>query len=835
MKRTGLTLCLLIGLNILQGQIKSPRDFFQHPYGQSFTPHHQLIDYLQHLDENSDHIQVEQIGTTTEGRPMKLCFISTPENLKKLEDIRLTNLYHIGLHPSLPGQPMEKVIVWLSYSVHGNEAAGSESSMQVIFDLIDPANEKNKTLLSNALIIINPCLNPDGYNRYTQWNRTATSLVPNPSKDDIEHLEPWPYGRVNHYLFDLNRDWAWQSQHESRQFIAAYNKWMPQVHTDVHEMGYNEHYYFAPAAEPYHPFISQHQRRFQTEVGKNNAKYFDQNGWLYFTREVYDLFYPSYGDTYPTYNGAIGMTYEKAGIRASRAIEIESGDTLTLARRIEEHRTTSLATIEYSVSQGEKLIREFRHFFEESRKHPKGRFHTYVLKNHPRLERLSENLKRNGIQFTYAAERKKTSGFHYGSGVQKEFEIQEGDMVIHVDQPKSILTQVLFEYATELPDSNTYDITAWSLPFAYNIEAYGLTQKLTLAGKNTRREPQNRQWTEKAYAYYFAWNHMEAPRLLAQLYQMGYVVRMTLKPITFDREAVDKGTIFITRGDNPHKDLEKDLPKLLDNFEGAGFVTSGMSVSGGDLGGNSFVVLQKPKVLTLTGEGTSNNEAGQIWHFFDEVIGHPITRTTVDQLLRIDLNKYNTLVLPDGDYNLSDDFMVKLKSWVGTGGNLIAMGSALSLFTDREGWALNTYATEEEKENAKKEKEIRILNARKDLYHEHDRKGLSEYVSGAIIENKIDESHPLTFGLLQPYYSLKTGNQTYKLLKNTWNPIYVPSNYKNLGFVGSKIKTQLAETVSYAVESLGSGNIVYMIDNPLFRGFWEGGNLLFSNAIFLIK
>ena len=422
MIRVVFALYLIFGVTAIKGQIKSPQDFFHNQYGKTYTPHHQLVAYIQHLAENSNRLKIEQIGTTTEGRPMMLCYISSPENLEKKENIRLTNLYHIGLHPSLPEQVNEKVIIWLSYSVHGNEAAGSESAMQVIYDLIKPGSTKANDMLSNALIIINPCLNPDGYNRYTQWNRTATSMVPNPSKDDIEHIEPWPYGRVNHYLFDLNRDWAWQSQHESRQFIAAYNKWMPQVHTDVHEMGYNEHYYFAPAAEPYHQFITDHQRNFQTEVGKNNAKYFDDNGWLYFTREVYDLFYPSYGDTYPTYNGAIGMTYEKAGIRASRAIEIESGDTLTLARRIEEHKTTSLATIEFSASRGTELIREFRKFFKDSRQQPKGKFHTYILKNHPRLERLTENLRRNGIQYTFAAEKKKTNGFHYSSASQKEFD-----------------------------------------------------------------------------------------------------------------------------------------------------------------------------------------------------------------------------------------------------------------------------------------------------------------------------------------------------------------------------------------------------------------------------
>lgn len=816
-------------------QMMSPEDFFPGEYGKKFTPHHRLVDYIQHLAANSQRIKLEQFGTTNEGRPMYVCFVSDPENLSQMENIRQTHLYHIGLATSLPIQPVEKVITWLSYSVHGNEAAGSEASMQVLYDLLSKSDEATMNWLKNSLVIINPSLNPDGYNRYTQWHRSHTSVVPNALAIDVEHNEDWPSGRVNHYLFDLNRDWAWQTQKESKQFIKLYNNWMPHIHTDVHEMGYNEHYYFAPAAEPYHKFITPFQRKFQIEVGKNNARYFDKKGWLYFTREVFDLFYPSYGDTYPTYNGAIGMTYEKAGIRAGRSVKISNGDTLTLVQRIEEHRTTSLATIELAAGRSAELITEFRKFFSESRQKPKGKFQTYVMKNHERLNRLATLLDQNGIEYGYAYESKKVIGFHYNSGMQREFEIRDGDMVIQADQPRSVLTQVLFEYDAALADSNTYDITAWSLPFAYNLEAYGTVNKTPVKTRDQRLIPTDESWPDDAYALYFSWKSIEAPQLLAKLYEKGVVVRMNTKPTQIAETNFEPGTIFITRGDNPNIILGNEIKNLVRSVQGSGFVMTGMSDKGGDIGGNSFTVLRHPRILALTGEGTATNEAGQVWHFFDEVIKYSITRCEPDRLSSVDLTLFNTIIFPDGDFDPGDEFMKNLQTWVLKGGNLIVMGGSLTLFTDRDGWALNTYATDEEKENAKKDKELKILNARKDQYHDHDRRELSEYVSGAIVENKLDASHPLAFGLNSPYFSLKTGNQAYKLLKNTWNPIYIPSEYKHMGFIGANVKPILKESVSYAVENLGSGNVIYMIDNPLFRGFWEAGNLLFSNALFLIK
>ncbi len=155
------------------------------------------------------------------------------------------------------------------------------------------------------------------------------------------------------------------------QRIKIYNTWMPHVHVDFHEQRYRNPYYFAPAAEPFHEVITPWQRNFQTQIGKNNAKYFDEQGWLYFTKEVFDLYYPSYGDTYPTYSGSIGMTYEQAGGGyAGLTITTPEDDPLTLRDRLIHHHTTGLSTVEITSKSATTVVDEFAKYFQENINNP---------------------------------------------------------------------------------------------------------------------------------------------------------------------------------------------------------------------------------------------------------------------------------------------------------------------------------------------------------------------------------------------------------------------------------------------------------------------------------
>jgi len=450
-------------------QLQSPNDFLPHKLGEQFTPHHMLVDYIEHVADNSDNVLLTRYGYTNEDRPMLLAFISTPENLAKLEAIRENNLRRAGFLEGNTDPELDRALVWLSFSVHGNEAAGSEASMQVIHDLADLNNARTQSWLENTIVIFDPSINPDGYSRYTHWYRRVSHKRINPDPNTSEFSEPWPGGRVNHYLFDLNRDWAWQTQVESQQRMEKYQQWYPHVHADLHEMGSNGHYYFAPAAKPYHEYITDWQSEFQQRIGRNHANYFDKEGWLYFTRETFDLLYPSYGDTYPIYHGAIGMTYEQAG-GVGRGRVIGNGDTLTLKDRVIHHTTTALSTVEASSENARELLAEFEKYFRDSQKNPPGEYKTFVVKgdNPPgRLKAFTEILNKNHIQYGRPGRTGSYRGFDYATGEESSVKVESGDLLVSAYQPKAVFTQILMEPKPDHKNWMKFLLRLLLLPWAF--------------------------------------------------------------------------------------------------------------------------------------------------------------------------------------------------------------------------------------------------------------------------------------------------------------------------------------------------------------------------------
>jgi hypothetical protein len=258
--------------SLFSQNIKSPSEFLGYEIGSRFTRHHKVVDYFKYVSSTLSNVKLEKYGETNEHRPLYLTYISSQKNINNLENIRKDNLSQTGI---LKGNSDNKIaIVWLSYNVHGNEASSTEASMLTIYELVTT----KKAWLENTVVIMDPCINPDGRDRYVNWYNQVRSSPYNIAQDAKEHHEPWPKGRPNHYLFDLNRDWAWATQIESQQRIKIYNKWMPHIHVDFYEQGINSPYYFAPAAEPFHEIITEWQRDFQTQIGKNHASYFDREG-----------------------------------------------------------------------------------------------------------------------------------------------------------------------------------------------------------------------------------------------------------------------------------------------------------------------------------------------------------------------------------------------------------------------------------------------------------------------------------------------------------------------------------------------------------------------------
>ena len=828
------------------GSLLTPAQFLGYELGARFTPHATLLRYVEYVAAHSgSRMRVQPYGSTYENRPLEVVQIGTPENLARLDDIRQNNLRLAGLQTGT-ARLDAPAVVWLSYNVHGNEAVSSEAVMQVLYDLANPQNEQTREYLQHTVLLIDPCVNPDGHERYAQWYNRVRAQSPNASPYAWEHHEPWPGGRYNHYYFDLNRDWAWQTQQESRQRLTLYNQWLPQVHADFHEMGPDDPYYFSPAAKPYHEDITDFQRKFQGVIGDYNRTVFDKNNWLYFTRETYDLFYPSYGDTYPTFNGAIGMTYEQGGSgRAGVRYAKSDGDTLTLAQRISHHHAASLATIRAASERQTDLIREFKKYFDDARTKPRGTYKTYVVAgagDPGQLKAFTQYLERQQIQYGYAPRRQRTRGFNYFTGKEENVQVEAQDVVVSMFQSKSTLVKVLFEPRPALEDSLTYDITAWALPYSFGLKSYALKDKLSgvssqLSVKSSSSPTTNNQQlttTSQPYAYVARWSNLQDIRFLSRLLQQKVKVRVASRAFEAEGQKYLPGTLVITRTGN--ETLGAKFDQLVRaQADSAGVlvraVKSGFSTTGADLGSGYVRNVARPNVAVVAGEGVSPTAFGEVWHFFEQQIGYPVTVLGSDYLRSVPLAKFDVLILPDGDYSdmYNERQLEALKTWVRGGGRLIAMEGASAFLAGKKDFLLKVKPADSTA--TKKPNPYRLLKP----YANAEREQIGERVQGSVYRVQLDNTHPLAFGYGDTYFALVRDTLNYRFLgEGGWNVGVLKRDNYAAGFAGRQARRKLTDTFVFGAQDMGRGQVIYMADNPLFRGFWQGGKLLFGNALFFV-
>ena len=825
------------------GPLLTPAQFLGYPLGARFTPHAEMRRYVAHVVAHAPgRMKLVRYGSTYENRPLEVVQVASAENFGRLDDVRRNNLRLAGLEAGA-GQRQLPAVCWLSYNVHGNEAVSSEAVLQVLYDLANPQDPQMQDWLRNTVVLVDPCVNPDGRDRYANWYNRVHNQQPNAGPDSWEHHEPWPGGRYNHYYFDLNRDWAWQTQQETRQRIALYNQWLPAVHADFHEMGPNNTYYFSPAAKPYHADITPWQRKFQGILGDYNKVAFDRNNWLYFTREVYDLFAPTYGDTWPSFNGAIGMTYEQGGGGAAGlAYARLDGDTLTLAQRIAHHHAASRATIQATAERHDDLLREFQAYFADAQARPQGAYKTYVLAagNDPgQLRMLTQYLDRQQIRYGFAPRRSKTRGFSYASGKTETVQIEPRDVVVSMYQPKSTLVKVLFEPRAQLEDSLTYDITSWALPYAFGVKAYALAGRLDAAGAAPAPAMMrgSAALAERPYAYLARWNSLQDVRFLSRLLQQKVKVRYAEKAFEAEGQQYAPGTLVITRTGN--EGLGARFDQLVRaQADSAGTVVmavkSGFSTSGRDLGSGTVHFVQRPTVAVVAGPGVDASAFGEVWHFFEQQLGYPVAVLGTDYLNRVSLQKFDVLILPNGNYTdvYPDRALDNLKAWVRDGGKLIALEGAARFLSTKKDFLLRPKAADSVAiKKAEKAAPYRLLRR----YGDADREEAEEQVQGSVYRVGLDNTHPLAFGYGDTYFALVRSPLNYRFLgKGGWNVGYLKKDGYSSGFTGAKARKDLADTFVLGTQELGRGQVVYLGDNPLFRAFWQGGKLLFGNAVFLV-
>ncbi len=818
------------GVDAYDAAIPRPETVIGHVVGTSHTRSHLVADYYRAVAAVSDRVVVNRHGTTYEGRHLLHAVVTSPENHARLEEIRLANHRLSDAPGEVTDAMMEAmpVVVHMGYAVHGNEASTSEAALLVLYHLAAGSGPAVDDLLDNAVIIMDPNYNPDGRDRFVNWVNANRGPVATRDGQDREHVEPWPGGRTNHYWFDLNRDWLVAQHPESQARLGLFHHWRAQVLTDFHEMGSNATYFFQPGI-PSRNNPNTPERTFELTraLAEHHAEWHDRQGTLYYSEETFDDFFYGKGSTYPDVNGAIGILFEQA---SSRALERMTNDgVLTYPFTIRNQVATSMSTLAGSLALRTELLSNQREFYataaEAARDNPVKAYVLDLAGSRTRTQALLQMLLRHRVRVYELARTVEAGGRSFRAGEA---------VVIPMDQPQTRLIKASMERVTGFADSIFYDVSAWTLPLAMGV-ASGELQRYTddLAGTEITGADYNGGELiggHGAYAYLMEWNRYFAPRALYLIQDAGLRTRVARKPFTLatggTERTFDRGTIIIpvAQRDASSTVTPETVRAVIDRIVAEDHVIvhgvdTGLTPSGGDLGGPSSTVLVKPKVALLSGPGTRAYEVGETWHLLNERFGIPVSLVDADGFAGLDLDRYTTLVMAMGSYDLDTEDVNRLKWWVREGGTLIAWKSAAS-------WLISKELIDE---SIKASPPDTVDLSYEDISATRG----AQRIGGAIFEARLDTTHPLAFGYggLTPLFRNHeiffepSATPGATVARYTASPLLS-------GYISPKRHAELANTAALIARRQGNGAVVLFADNPNFRAFWYGTNGLFLNAVF---
>ncbi len=800
--------------------IPTPKQFLGYQVGEWHVSHDQLLAYMHRLDELSDRITLAEYGRTHEHRQLLLLTITSPANHAQIDKLKADHVAltdparSANLNPAT--MPM---VAWLGSSVHGNEPSGMNASLLVAYYLAAAEGPAVDSLLNETIILIDPSINPDGGNRFASWVNTHRSLNLVTDPNSREFSEAWPGGRSNHYWFDLNRDYLYAQHPESKGRMVKFHEWKPNFYIDHHEMGTNSSFFFQPG-EPQrvHPLTPKRNIELTTRFGQFQAEGMDKIGSAYFTQENYDDFYYGKGSTYPDVNGAVGILFEQGSSRGHAQESING--VLTFPFTIRNQFTAALSTLRAARTMRLDLLNHQRDFYREANADPVKAYVFGETNDRPRLWEMLNILNRNQVSVHELTRDETISGrtFHKGSAY-----------VVPLSQPQHRLIRGLFETRTTFADSLFYDISAWSMPHCFNVPVAEVTTAVSLGNKLTTNDfPKGRIiGTISATAvagYVFGWDSYFAPRMAAELMRKGYRLKTATQPFTTivagQSVRFDYGTVqIVTTGQDASQ-----LPVLLQTLAERDGVDvyalpTGLTPDGLDLGSDNFRPMRQPKALMVVGQGVTSTDAGEIWHLLDTRVNLPLTMAEAATLNRVSIDKYNTLILVDGDYaNLPED---KIRRWVQAGGTLVAMGSSIRWASER-GLSVARF------------KRMPLDTIRQLPYAQSEQIRRAQLIVGAIFQTHADLTHPLLYGYKADRLSVFKDNTLF--LEKAKDPFASPLVYtaKPLisGFVSAPNERLIHNSPAIVINALGSGRVIGMVDNPNFRAFWYGTNKLFLNALF---
>lgn len=793
--------------------------------GEWHVRHDQLVNYMFAIAEASERVSIIETGRTHENRPLLQLRITAEQNQSQLDDIRAQHLATLasGAKPASDAP----LILYMGYSVHGNEPSGANAALLIAYYLAAAQSPDVEQLLSENVILLDPSLNPDGLSRFAQWANMHRGKTLNSDRYNREHREGWPSGRTNHYWFDLNRDWLLLTHPESRARIAQYQGWRPHILTDFHEMGSDSTYFFQPGIPSRkHPMTPQSNVTLTEALAEFHAAALDQQKQLYFSEESFDDFYYGKGSTYPDAHGSIGILFEQASSRG-HLHETINGD-LAFSDTIQNQVTISLSTFAGAMANKQAILAYQAQFIadtQELREQDKTR--GFVIAgsiDHARINAMTDILDQHKIEYAYLSQSAEIEDVTYPAG----------SVFVALDQAQYRLLKSLFSEQTSFADNTFYDVSSWNLPMAFDLAYTDVDRSQQRKLKLTQDSPiTDLQALEaNAYAYAFDWQHYNAPALLTQLLNSDVQARIAGAAFTAKvgqtQRAFAQGTVVLPAGLEQPQSWTEVLARLASQYQVPVFsIASGLTSQGVDLGSRQLRPIKKPAIALVGGRGTSQYEVGEIWHYLDTRMHAPASIIEQWRLGDTDLAQYTHIVFAHGNYSQIDEAAQKrIGQWVRNGGVLIGQKQGAAFLMENKWLNAEQMST----------KEVDKLFSTDELRY-GDREALSarKLVAGTVFTTDVDLSHPLAFGLDDSVLPMfKTNN---RVIRMPDAPFTVPFTYQEAplasGYADPKLAELIAETPAAVAHRVGNGRVIGFADNLNFRGYWYGTSKVFANAIYM--
>ncbi|MBZ9613692.1 M14 metallopeptidase family protein [Rheinheimera maricola] len=806
--------------------IPTPQQVLGFSVGDWHVRHDQIQRYFEKLAAASARAQLDVIGYSHEQRPLLQLVISSERNLARLDQIRQQ---HLAAARRGERQAADApVIIWLGYSVHGNEPSGANAALLVAQYLASANNTEVNQWLDNAVILLQPALNPDGHDRFAIWANMHKGAAAVADPQHREHNEPWPNGRPNHYWFDLNRDWLLLQHPESRARIAQYQQWLPNVVGDYHEMGTNSSYFFQPGIPSRnYPLTPKRNFSLTSAIAKFHADAFDQAGQLYYTEESFDDFYIGKGSTYPDVQGSVGILFEQASSRGHLQDSING--PLSFSATIQNQLTASLSTIRGAVANRTELLDYQQEFYKSALQQAKSsKIKGYMLTevaDKTRLAALLDVLQRHHVEV-----------YRLNSDWQDGEQAYSANSSYYVplQQAQYRLVKAMFSTEKVFPDNTFYDVSAWTLPHAFNISFMPLRREP--AASDLTSDWQNRPSpaparTAGSYAYAFSWQDQQAPLLLQALLAEKLIMRSAMSAFTATTSHGEvnfaAGSMVLAAGLQQQPDWFARLQRIQQKFNiPIHSIRSGLTPAGSDLGSHNFAVVSLPKVLLIAGPGISSTEAGEAWYNLERLAGLSPSLAEPQQLKKLQLSHYSHIVLPDGNYGWQDAEVKQLQQWLEQGGVLWGHKRAAAWMAKAGLLQAGVWQGDEMSS---------LISTDNLSYQDKEVLAGKRRIAGAIYQAELDLSHPLTFGFTRA--TLPVFKNSTMLLQPSNVPFVNVALYSAApqlaGYTAQEFIPRISQSAVLLAHNSGKGRVIAMTDNPVFRGYFTGSSRLLVNAMYL--